>query len=144
MLTTIFSHNISAITQLFTHLNSGSVTQLIKGKSRDLKKLLKYFNGRATSIIIGWRTSCYVWLIIKISTCCCLVVTYLTFTSIISHHHSFHSVIIPQSFWCHRIIVTVFLQVILRYNNINIFCTVSKCVTDFWYWWSKRSNFLES
>ena len=90
MLTTIFFHDISAITQLFTHLNSDSVTQLIKGKSRDLKKLLKYFNGAATSIIIGWRTSSYVWLIIKISTCCCLVVTYHLFTSIISHHHQFH------------------------------------------------------
>ena len=34
------------------HVKPGSISQLIKGKLRDLKKLLKYFNGTTTSCLI--------------------------------------------------------------------------------------------
>ena len=40
---------ISDIRQFLVHLNSSSITQLIKGKSSDLQKLLKYFDGTTTS-----------------------------------------------------------------------------------------------
>ena len=36
--------DISEIAQFFDHDKSGSISQLTKGKSRDLQKLLKYFN----------------------------------------------------------------------------------------------------
>ena len=39
----------SDITQYLDHDKSSSISQLIKGKSRDLQKLLKYFNGTTTS-----------------------------------------------------------------------------------------------
>ena len=42
--------NIYDIRQYFGHLKSSSVSQLIKGKSRDLQKLLKYFNGATTAV----------------------------------------------------------------------------------------------
>ena len=41
--------DISDITQFFYHDKSSSIFQLLKGKSRDLQKLLKYFNGITTS-----------------------------------------------------------------------------------------------
>ena len=41
--------DISDITQFFAHLKLSSISQLINGKSRDLQKLLKYFNGATTS-----------------------------------------------------------------------------------------------
>ena len=41
--------DISDTTQYFDHDKSSSISQLIKGESRDLQKLLKYFNGTTTS-----------------------------------------------------------------------------------------------
>ena len=41
--------DISDITQYFDHVKSSSISQLIKGKTRDLQKLLTYFNGAITS-----------------------------------------------------------------------------------------------
>ena len=40
---------ISDITQYFDHVNSSSISQIIKGKSRDIQKLFKYFNKTTTS-----------------------------------------------------------------------------------------------
>ena len=40
--------NISDITQSSDHAKSSSISQLIKGQSRDLQKLFKYFNGATT------------------------------------------------------------------------------------------------
>ena len=42
--------NILEITQFLDKDKWSSISQLIKGKSRDLQKLLKYFNGTATSV----------------------------------------------------------------------------------------------
>ena len=44
-LTSLKVLDTSDITQYFDHVKSSSVSQLIKGKSRDVQKLLKYFNG---------------------------------------------------------------------------------------------------
>ena len=41
--------DISDTTQYLEHDKSSSVSQLSKGKSRDLQKLLKYFHGTTTS-----------------------------------------------------------------------------------------------
>ena len=41
--------DISDITQFFVHIKSSSISQLINGKSEDFQKLLKHFNGAATS-----------------------------------------------------------------------------------------------
>ena len=41
---------ISDIMQFFDHNKSSSISQLIKGKSRYLQKLLKYYNGTTTSV----------------------------------------------------------------------------------------------
>ena len=41
--------DISDITQYLDHDKSSSISQLINGKSRDLQKSLKYFNGATTS-----------------------------------------------------------------------------------------------
>ena len=42
--------DVSDITQYLDHDKSSSISQLINGKSRDLQKLLKYFNGTTTSV----------------------------------------------------------------------------------------------
>ena len=42
--------DISDIIHAFDHAKAISVSQLINSKSRDLKKLLKYFNGTTTSV----------------------------------------------------------------------------------------------
>ena len=47
--TTLHVLDTSDITQYFDHDKSSSISWLIKGKSRDLQKLLKYFNGTTTS-----------------------------------------------------------------------------------------------
>ena len=39
---------ISDVKHFLAHLKWSSISQLIKGKLRDLQKLLKYFNGSAT------------------------------------------------------------------------------------------------
>ena len=49
LLATLAVLDISDITQFFVHLKSGSISQLINGKSRDFQKLLKYSNETATS-----------------------------------------------------------------------------------------------
>ena len=49
LLATLSVLDISDITQFFVHLKSSSISHLINGKSRDFQKLLKYFNGIATS-----------------------------------------------------------------------------------------------
>ena len=41
--------DISDIIHSFEHDKSSSISQLINSKSRDLQKLLKYFNGTTTS-----------------------------------------------------------------------------------------------
>ena len=41
--------DLSNNTQDFDHVRSSSMLQLINGKSRNLQKLLKYFNGKTTS-----------------------------------------------------------------------------------------------
>ena len=47
---TLVLSNISEIIQSFVHDKLNSSSQLIKGKSRDAQKLLKYFNGTKTSV----------------------------------------------------------------------------------------------
>ena len=40
-------------TQFLDHFKSSCISHFIKGKSRDLQKLLKYFYGIANSVFIG-------------------------------------------------------------------------------------------
>ena len=57
-LTPIMWSSSSINTQCFGHLKSSSNLKLINGKSRDLQKLLKYFNGTISSVFndsIGGR-----------------------------------------------------------------------------------------
>ena len=42
--------NNSNAVKRFSHEKSGSISYLIKDKSRDLQKLIKYFNGPTTSV----------------------------------------------------------------------------------------------
>ena len=49
-LTPIMWSSSSINTQCFGHLKSSSNLKLINGKSRDLQKLLKYFNGTISSV----------------------------------------------------------------------------------------------
>ena len=51
-LTPIMWSSSSINTQCFGHLKSSSNLQLINGKSRDLQKLLKYFNGTISSVLV--------------------------------------------------------------------------------------------
>ena len=44
--------DISDTIQVFFHDKSSSILLLIKGNSRDLQKLIKYFNGTGTSVSI--------------------------------------------------------------------------------------------
>ena len=44
--------HISVITQVFVHFKLSSISQVINGKSRDLQKIPKYFNGTITSNVI--------------------------------------------------------------------------------------------
>ena len=48
----VFLIFISVITQFFDHVKSSSILELFEGKSRDLQKLVKYFNGTTTSAFI--------------------------------------------------------------------------------------------
>ena len=53
--------NISDIMQPFNRDKSRSISQLIKGKSRDLLKFHKYFNGTTTYVfkgIVKWAEPC--------------------------------------------------------------------------------------
>ena len=58
--------DISDITQYLDHVKSSSIARLIKGKSRDSQKLVKYFNGRTTSafnllLLFGVLSIIFVW-----------------------------------------------------------------------------------
>ena len=68
--------NITDVIQLFDHDKSSSISQLIKGKQRNLQKLLKYLNGTTTfaSNVLLLCVSYYFCLILKIFTSCCLIV----------------------------------------------------------------------
>ena len=72
--------DVSEITQSFNYDKSSSISQLIKSKSRNLQKLLKYFNGTATSVSnvllpAGVLPAILLLYSVKILTCCCLFVT---------------------------------------------------------------------
>ena len=72
--------DISQITQSFNHDKSSSISQLIESKSRNLQKLLKYFNGTTTSMSnvllpAGVLPPILLLYSVKILTCCCLFVT---------------------------------------------------------------------
>ena len=47
---TLGVNNISKVVQFFDHDKSSSISKLIEVRSRDLQKLLKYFNGTTTSV----------------------------------------------------------------------------------------------
>ena len=59
------------------------------------------------------------------------------------HHHSLHFYNNFTNFLISQKNVTAFYQIINWHNNIKIFCTVYKCVTDFSYAWPKCSIILE-
>ena len=94
-------------TLLFDHDKSSSISQLIKGKSRYLQKLLNNFC--VYSILNGWSFSRYLCLILNRSSCFCLFVFYSMISSIIFISSIIHfiSIIIPQTSWFQRIIVTI-------------------------------------
>ena len=63
--------DISDIIDSFNYKKSSSVSQLINGKSRDLPKWLKYFNGKTTSasniLLSSGILSCQKFIFIHIS-----------------------------------------------------------------------------
>ena len=76
----------------------------------------------------------------NIYSCCYLSYNYQHHYNIIRIIIHFISIIIPQTCGCHRIIVTIFSQIIHQHRNIKIFCIVNnKCVIDYWYEWPKWS-----
>ena len=71
--------DVSEITQSFNYDKSSSISQLIKSKSRNLQKLLKYFHGKTTSVsnVLLPASVLPVILVlysVTILTCCCLFV----------------------------------------------------------------------
>ena len=80
---------------------------LIKGKSRDIQKLLKNFNGTR---IFASNLFALSGMLLKRLTCCFLVVIYLIIISIIFIYVIIHfiSEITPQTSRCYIIISTIF------------------------------------
>ena len=106
--------DISEIIHFRNSDKSSSILRLIKWKSRDLRKLLKYFSGASTSVSnvlssLGAVPIIFV-LYAKRLTCCFLVLVYPIIINIIfiSVGIYFISIIISGTFWCHRIIATIF------------------------------------
>ena len=105
--------DISEIIHFRNSDKSSSILRLIKWKSRDLRKLLKYFSGASTSgsnvLSLGAVPIIFV-LYAKRLTCCFLVLVYPIIINIIfiSVGIYFISIIISGTFWCHRIITTIF------------------------------------
>ena len=92
--------DISYIKQFIHHDESSSTSQLIKGRSRDLQKLLSYLKEEQLlcliywCAIIRWYAASYFCLILKKINCCCVVVIYPIITSSIF----FTSISFPLSF----------------------------------------------
>ena len=92
---------------------------LIKGKSRDIQKLLKKFNGTrifASNLFFFFFASnlfALSGMLLKRLTCCFLVVIYLIIISIIFIYGIIHfiSKITPQTYRCYIIISTIFQQI---------------------------------
>ena len=83
--------HISEIIHSFEYDESSSISQLIKGKSRNLQKLLKYFNGTTQALCLMYYYclvcpllfSSYTQKIYLLLSCCYLLCNY--------QHHYFHS-----------------------------------------------------
>ena len=100
-------------TQFSVRLNSNSISYIINGKSRNLQKLLKYFNGTTTSLsnillLFGvlpisfvLYSKDYLLFFVAIYPIISIIIFILT----IIH---FIPTIIPQASLCHRIIATIF------------------------------------
>ena len=120
--------------------------QLIKGKSRDLQKILKYFNGQQLLHLI-----CYYYLV-----CAVLILSYtekiylLLFCCYLFHnylHHYFHqqnhllhlynnstNFLMPQNNYYY---ITITITIILHgHKNITIFFMFYECVINFLYFLS--------
>ena len=113
--------------------------QLINGKSRALQKLLKHFNEITTfsfSILFLFGTLPITFaLYSKDLLALLLLFFYLTVISIIFICIIIYVISItnPQTSWCYRIIVAIFLQIIHWHISIKILCIAYKSVIDFWY-----------
>ena len=126
----------------FYHDKSSFISQKIKPISRDHQKSLKCFNGTTPSVsnvlllihVLPIIYSHTLFFILKIFTCCCLLIIYFKIIIIIFIYIIIHfiSKIIPQTFWCHRMFVTVD-----RHNYIQIIWIFYECVVNFWYGWPK-------
>ena len=96
--------------------------------------------------IIRWYDPSYFCLMLKIFTCCYVIVIYPIITSsiifirIIIH---FVALIMPHTSWYNRIIAAMPKQIIHWYSNIKMFCIVNKCVINFCRAWSKRCSILK-
>ena len=145
--------DILQITKSFNNDKWISVSQLSKAKSRDLQKLLSYFNWTTTSVSNLFKKtksfSCYFCFILKRFTSRCLAVVYSIRNSIIfiSSIIQFISVIILQTSWFHSIIPSVLkivqiIQIVHWHENIKIFCNVNECVIDCWFVWHEWSIFF--
>ena len=105
--------HISDIMQFFDHFKSSSILQLIKSKSRNLQKLLKYFNGTSTSasiIVLSAGVLPINFALCSNFTCYCFVVIYLIINNIIFISSIIHfiPITIPKTSRCYRIIATIF------------------------------------
>ena len=95
--------DISEIINIVSHEKLHYILQLIKRKSRDLQKLLKYFNETTASAYLSYiliRFTCW-----RLAFVYSLIISRILFICVII---LFISIIIPQTSWCHTIIVTVF------------------------------------
>ena len=94
--------DISELTQSPDHDKSCSISQLIKGKSRDYQKLLNYFNETTTSVsdVLSLLAGVLPIIFVFYSLTCCLVIIYPIFTSFIIFIRIFNyfiSIIILQT-----------------------------------------------
>ena len=146
-ITQFFNLDISYITQFFHHVKSSSILQFIKGKSRDLQKLLRYFNGATSSTFMSLLSGRLLLIIFVLYSKYLLAVVFLSShnTSITIFTHviiQFISILIPQTCCCHRSCPYTITDYTSTYQNF-LQCIANKCVIDFGYTWPKRYIILK-
>ena len=125
-------------TQSFARNKSSSISQFIKGKSRDLKKWLFCLSGIMTSTFkVGTvLNSCDLLYFQTVEVAVVFFMLPLFYSQMIyavKHCHdtiNFISIIIPQIYCQHRSITAVFEQIIRRHGYIKIFSIVHQFVVN--------------
>ena len=107
--------------QHFVQNKFSSTSQLIRGKSKGLQKLPRLVVVELllllfSIIFVIYLNDFIVWNFI-INTINCV------------------SIIIQQTSWCHKIIITIFWQILLWHDYVKIVCIAYQFFVDYWYAW---------